>query len=260
MQTTPSHTLPVLPEYCTRGFVIIREFRNRAAVDEYARHYMQLRATGPRPGDYGGNNADRADPLNTFPRMIDMGDWDAQTRAWSQAPDLLAIVAQLLADTPVLKQTMLYFKPPGARGQGLHQDEQFINCSPLLGAWLALDDCDDANGCMQMVDGSHRRGLLPVTAADISSSFVPGQTTLPADAVIESVPMQAGDLLLFDGKTIHGSLPNTTTDRFRRSFICHFIGARSQDFEPPSGYHMSHLDTAATSPGEQPGNDNAKGP
>lgn len=39
----------------------------------------------------------------------------------------------------------------------------------------------------------------------------------------------------------HGSHPNTTNDRFRRSFICHFVGAEAQRFEPAQGTHMSHL-------------------
>ena len=230
-----------LADYHDQGFAVISGFRDPATVEEYRAHYMALRAAGPRPGDYGGKRADPADPLNQFPRMINMGAWDPKTVAWSQADDLLAIIAQLLADTPVLRQTMLYFKPPGARGQGLHQDEQYIASSPLIGAWLALDDCDDANGCMKLVAGSHRAGLLPVEAADESTSFVPGQTTLPAGAVAQSVHMKAGDLLVFDGKTIHGSSANSTPDRFRRCFICHFLGASSQDYDPPAGHHMSHL-------------------
>ena len=41
----------------------------------------------------------------------------------------------------------------------------------------------------------------------------------PDDAVEIPVDMQAGDVLFFNGQIVHGSLPNTTTDRFRRSLI-----------------------------------------
>ena len=41
---------------------------------------------------------------------------------------------------------MLYFKPPGGRGQGLHQDEQYITINPLIGLWIALDPSDDRRG------------------------------------------------------------------------------------------------------------------
>ena len=46
---------------------------------------------------------------------------------------------------------MLYFKPPGGRGQGLHQDEQYITTDPLIGLWIALDPSDAAVGQMVVV-------------------------------------------------------------------------------------------------------------
>ena len=35
--------------------------------------------------------------------------------------------------------------------------------------------------------------------------------------------MKAGDVLFFHGSVVHGSRPNTSTDRFRRSLIFHYI-------------------------------------
>ncbi len=37
--------------------------------------------------------------------------------------------------------------------------------------------------------------------------------------------MKAGDTLFFNGNSIHGSGPNRSKDRFRRSFICHYVPA-----------------------------------
>ena len=50
-----------------------------------------------------------------------------------------------------------------------------------------------------------------------------------------------GDTLFFDGKVIHGSYMIKTNDRWRRSFICHYMGENSQRFEPAEGTHVSHL-------------------
>ena len=41
------------------------------------------------------------------------------------------------------------------------------------------------------------------------------------------IEMQPGDVVFFHGLTIHGSMPNRTTDRFRRAFICHYVGETS---------------------------------
>jgi hypothetical protein len=35
--------------------------------------------------------------------------------------------------------------------------------------------------------------------------------------------MRAGDVLFFNGQLIHGSYPNSSTNRFRRSLIGHYI-------------------------------------
>ena len=41
--------------------------------------------------------------------------------------------------------------------------------------------------------------------------------------------MKAGDVLFFNGALVHGSFPNTSTDRFRRALIGHYIeGAAEQ--------------------------------
>ena len=238
---TPDH----LAHYTSHGWTVLRGFRDPAAVAERRDHYTALREAGTEyPGDMGGRQGDPADPLNAYPRMINMQAWDQRTAQWARAEDLLAVAEALLGAEPVLRQTMLYFKPPGARGQGLHQDEQYITQVPLLGAWLALDDCDEANGCMTVVDGSHRLGHLPVEPADPALSFTAGQTMLPAGAEPHPVIMTAGDLLLFDGKTIHGSMPNVTTDRFRRSLIYHFLSVESEAFTPEAGTTMRDVGRA----------------
>jgi hypothetical protein len=40
--------------------------------------------------------------------------------------------------------------------------------------------------------------------------------------------MKAGDVLFFNGSLIHGSFPNTSADRFRRSLIGHYIVGDAQ--------------------------------
>ena len=76
---------------------------------------------------------------------------------------------------------MLYFKPAGARGQALHQDNFYLRAQPgtCLAAWMALDPCDEANGCMQIVPGSHRWPLLCTEKADTGASFTDVTVPLP---------------------------------------------------------------------------------
>ena len=227
--------------YKESGYLLVTGLFDSDTTKGMIKHYMEMRAEGPKPGDSGGTPDKPDDPTHQYPRMINMHRWDEVTENWAQQANLLAIVNQLIDDTPVLQQTMLYFKPPGGRGQGLHQDQQYITTEPLIGVWIALDASDKSVGQMIVVPGSHKLGHLPVQASDTSVSFTPVQSEMPAEATEVGVNMKPGDALFFDGKTLHGSYLNTTKNRWRRSFICHYVGEHAVDFEPEQGTHVSHL-------------------
>jgi ectoine hydroxylase-related dioxygenase (phytanoyl-CoA dioxygenase family) len=94
---------------------------------------------------------------------------------------------------------------------------------------MALDPCDEANGCMQVVPGSHTWPLLCTTKADTKVSFTDVTVPLPEGQEVHAVEMEPGDVLFFNGAVVHGSYPNTTADRFRRALIGHYIeGAAEQ--------------------------------
>ena len=46
---------------------------------------------------------------------------------------------------------------------------------------------------------------------------------IPDGTPIVPVIMEPGDVMFFNGALVHGSLPNQTTDRFRRALIGHYI-------------------------------------
>ena len=228
-------------QYKENGFLVMPGLFDSSTAQQMIQHYMKRRAEGPKPGDSGGTTDHEEDPNHRYPRMINMHNWDAPTEEWAMQQAMLEIVERLIDDRPVLRQTMLYFKPPGGRGQALHQDEQYITTEPLIGVWIALDKSDRSVGQMVVVPGSHKRGLLQVEAANTAISFTDVQSVMPEGVEEFYVDMAPGDALFFDGKTIHGSYVNETQDRWRRSFICHYIGEHAKDFEPPQGKHVSHL-------------------
>ncbi len=224
------------------GYVVVRGVLGAAEAVQMREHYMRLRAEGPRPGDLGGDPALAEDPLNQFPRMLNMHLWDGLTARSVADSRLLALVRQFIGDQPVVNQTMLYFKPPGARGQAIHQDQQYIPIDPLIGVWIALEDSDDDNGCLMLVPGSHRLPVLPVEPADPALSSTPGQACVPASCPLPiGIEMKPGDVVIFSGRTLHGSAPNRTADRFRRSLLCHYVGPRAKHISAAKGTLMEHL-------------------
>lgn len=128
-------------------------------------------------------------------------------------------------------QSMFYFKPPQARGQALHQDNLFLQAHPetCIAVWIAIDPADEVNGGLRMVPGSHKYDLVCPGEADSETSFSRQAIHLPDGMTAEQTTLAAGDALLFHGSMVHGSGPNSSATRFRRSLIFHYVPQSSTE-------------------------------
>ncbi len=213
-----------IEEYNRTGYVVARGLFTAEEAASYRDHYMHMRESGSYPGDFSGVDATSTDPLKRYPRMIHMHRWDEVSLRWLIEPRLDACMTALLGRSPYAVQTMLYFKPPGARGQALHQDQFYLRVQPgtCMAAWMALDPCDEENGCLMVAPGTQDLPVLCSVPADTSQSFTDVTVPVPEDMPIVPVVMEPGDVLFFNGSLIHGSYPNRSRDRFRRALIGHY--------------------------------------
>jgi len=193
-------------------------------------HFMEWNASD-RKEDFDKVDPTGQDPLAQYPRIIHPHRRDKLSLDFLLDERLEKLLEGFLGEAPYAAQTMFYFKPPGGRGQALHQDQAYLRAKPgcCLAAWLAVDDCDDENGCLTVVPGSHELPLLCHVPADLTKSFTGDTVPVPPGFEVVPVHMKAGDVLFFHGCLIHGSGPNTTTDRFRRSLIAHYITADANE-------------------------------
>jgi phytanoyl-CoA hydroxylase len=225
--------------YQRDGVVQVNGVLSAEEIDEIRTAFMQQVETDR---DSLGATAEVADDqiLSRYPRFMQP----------HRRPDLAVgqIARRLIIDRRILDiatalvgpvngaQSMFYFKPPTARGQAMHQDNYFLRADPetCLAAWIAVDHCDAANGGLSVVPGSHRMEVVCPEQADAEESFTTGLVRPPEGLTAVQTDMQPGDVLFFHGSTVHGSLPNTTTDRFRRSLIFHYVPQAS--VEVSKGY------------------------
>lgn len=215
----------LIAHYQQHGYVVVPGLFSVEETEMYRDHFMALRGKGEYPGDFKGVDPKSNDPLKKYPRMIHMHRWDKLSLDWMIDPRLNRVMTALLGSSPFAVQTMLYFKPAGARGQALHQDQYYLRVQPgtCMAAWMALDPCDEENGCLQIVPGTHNLPVLCTVEADTSQSFTDVTVPIPENMKPVPVVMAAGDVLFFNGQLVHGSFPNTSRDRFRRSLIGHYI-------------------------------------
>jgi len=101
------------------------------------------------------------DPAKRQLRAMHPHRHSERARQWALQPRVLEVLGVLLGRPALLAQTMYYFKPPGAKGQGMHQDNFYLLAAPAtcIAAWTAIDEAALDNGCLWVVPGSHRHAI-----------------------------------------------------------------------------------------------------
>jgi hypothetical protein len=127
-------------------------------------------------------------------------------------------------------QSMLFVKPPGFQGQAWHQDEIYIPTRDrsLIGAWTAIDDATVANGCLWVLPGSHRSGILyPQRPHGQPEEFDNSPESYGFDDAAEvPVEVKAGSVVFFNGYLLHRSKKNRS-NIYRRALVNHYMNAWS---------------------------------
>jgi phytanoyl-CoA hydroxylase len=226
-------------QFRRHGFVAVRQLFSPGEIAEIRETFMQMAGNGPIEGLSESKqlwSPDQAvpyasdDPLALYPRMLHPHKHADKpvgplSMKYMLHPALEPILAALLDEEPVAVQSMFYFKPPGSRGQALHQDNFYLRVKPrtCVAAWVAIDDADEENGGMQCVPNTQSHPIQCPEQSDSGESFTTEFVTPPGECKAQAVPLKAGDVLFFNGNVIHGSYPNRSKLRFRRAFIFHYV-------------------------------------
>jgi chlorinating enzyme len=246
-----------------QGFLVVRGLVSPAEVEELRRHtedilHDRVELPGVPPAPYGreASHSTILDPAKAtererrYVRIHMLHRHLAIHERFLLHPRILDVLEALIGPDVMAMQSMLFLKPPGADGQGYHQDSYYIPTLPdtLCGAWLAIDRADEENGCMHFVVGSQHEPIYP-DAQNRSRHYPAGEladlTIIEgASATDETrngltpvarryagaevvVPADPGDVVFFGGHILHRSLANRSRSRFRRAFVGHYANARS---------------------------------
>jgi phytanoyl-CoA hydroxylase len=164
-------------------------------------------------------------------------------------PRIVEALTEVIGPDVKSMQSMIFMKSEGKPGQAWHQDEFFIPTRDrsLTAAWIALDDATIENGCLWVLPGSHRPGVLYPDRDQDDERF---DCTIEAydfpytddDAVPVEIP--AGAAVIFNGYLLHRSLPNTGKRGLRRALANHYMSAQSllPWFAPEGGAQVGKLD------------------
>lgn len=149
---------------------------------------------------------------------------------WLTHPGLTARLRQLLGEDvycPLAHHNCVMTKHSKFSSEtGWHQDIRYWSFEKpeLVTAWLALGREYADNGCLRVIPGSHRESL-DRSRFDDQVFF---RTDLPANRELlersQPVELEAGDVLFFHCRTLHGASRNLTGDT-KFSVVFTFHGA-----------------------------------
>jgi len=234
MQIISKRTAPLSEEQINQfheeGYLLLKNGCSDDLIHAFNSHIHSIRSSDsmpewalPRKGAQQVTDKDRFSV-----RLFNPHQHDSFSEQMMKVPVIRGGLAQLMGDEAVCVQSMYFYKEPGSPGQAAHQDYYYIRDDPktMIAAWIAMEDkVDEENGCLWVIPKSHKLGLLPhgsVKNLDEHEAWTDETEGIDLSKQIPVV-MEKGDILFFHELLIHSSNRNRSTDRWRRSYVCHYI-------------------------------------
>ncbi len=162
-------------------------------------------------------------------RKIQELEFDPLFLAYMQRPIFREICERVYgAQTSIACFRAMFMNKPAHKGTFLpwHQDRwKFLDRDPQITIWTALDPATIGNGCVQIVPGSHKAGLINPSHP---SGFLTPELAArwaPREKIVH-LELKAGEVALLHNYTLQASDVNKT-DIPRRAFSACYMDART---------------------------------
>lgn len=158
---------------------------------------------------------------------------------------MVNVATQVVSPNVKAATSQLTFKLRGnTKPVQWHQDNGYGRLDPpnAISCLTALDDVDQANGCLWIIPGSHKWGQMQHNegAASTSGNFRPEQTMQVDESKAIPITMKAGECLFFHGWTLHKSEGNLS-GRDRRILFFRYADADAVEVDKGSKPRLGRL-------------------
>jgi ectoine hydroxylase-related dioxygenase (phytanoyl-CoA dioxygenase family) len=169
-------------------------------------------------------NAEEQERRSRIRVMMHLCHTRSEFRSRALDPFVVTAVQRLVGERVAVFTDLLFNKPPFCgREVALHQDHayyRFIDPPPLVTCWLALDDADGSNGCLEFLPGSHGR-LLDHRTTGKQQAYEIDPVDLQG-ASLQAVPLRAGGVIFHHSLVVHRSAENESA-RERRGLATLYV-------------------------------------
>ncbi|CAH1143169.1 unnamed protein product [Phyllotreta striolata] len=225
--------------YENNGYIIIKNEVSHDEIDKFHRRFLDICEN--RCDDYTGFIS--KDPVlkskgmkgeKVINKLQDFIQ-DSVFSDYCSNKKVLNTVENIIGPNITAMHSMLINKPPDSdpdvSRHPMHQDLHYFPFRPaekIVAAWTAMETVNEQNGCLFVVPGSHKCGVLyphsyPKGTKNSLYHGVHGMAHLPKVNAV----MEKGDTIYFHPLLLHGSGPNYTKG-FRRAISCHFADSNCE--------------------------------
>ena len=159
-------------------------------------------------------------------QIMEMWHYDEVYRELLYHEPLLDIAESLIGPNIQLFHDQALYKPARHGGEvPWHQDNGYWRCTPanLVSIWMALDDADEDNGCMNVIPGSHLENAPDHDRAVSEKGELPALLQANVDENRAApVPLKAGYAMVHHCLMLHQTNPNRSQRR-RRAMVIHYM-------------------------------------
>ena len=223
-----------ISHYIEKGFLIAEKLLDKSEIHELVEESIGILRgkRGPFKGILRHENKSDAEVFSMYSAIHFPHKMSKTIKKYISHPHIKTVLSAIVSKNVKCMQTMLFIKGPGKLGQSWHQDEYFIPTrdKSLIGAWIAIDDATINNGCLWIVPGSHKDGIIQRRVKNTNQNFadldVCDLNGLDEGAAIP-VEVKSGSVVFFNGYLQHMSLKNKTKANYRRALVGHYMSAES---------------------------------
>lgn len=176
------------------------------------------------------------------PRIVNLHSFNKNILSIFQIKLIDQLLKDLFSDNFTI-YTSLYFKYPTQ--QPIHIDAPVFHTYPkyrFFGFWLALQDADESNGCLEVIPGSHKiehgspKVYCKSTGLNYENAWAKYQNDL-FDSAIHSglnkvkLPVKKGDVIIWHGNLMHGGSKPEILNAERNSMVFHITPYQEQVYQ-----------------------------
>lgn len=238
LETLQDRVLMALPsnfqtQYKENGLFFVENFFSSIVVNQLSEICDQLMLgtrkldgmffqLDPNSSDYGKvtfENTSWSGPNLNYRKVKDLEFVPEFLRAIQESPASI-IGKSFIGNEVSSMRTMIVSKPPGSATplpwhQDISENWPMSGCAELT-IWIALDEVDESNGCVEWVKGSHK--LDKIDSGHLASEDSV-KNIVREDNVVKGI-LKKGSAVVFHNAVLHRSQPNLSNKRRRGLTIC----------------------------------------